>query len=31
LGRPGVDRASHYDEFAAAGLGEHRDTESWLQ
>ena len=30
LARLGVDRTGHYDEFDAAGLAEHRDTEDWL-
>jgi hypothetical protein len=30
LARLGVNRAGHYDEFDAAGLAEHRDTEDWL-
>ncbi len=31
LARLGVDRTGHYDEFAAAGLADHRDTEDWLR
>lgn len=29
LARLGVDRTGYYDEFDAAGLRKHRDTESW--
>ena len=30
LQRLGVDRAGFHDEFAALGLGRHRETEAWL-
>jgi hypothetical protein len=30
LAHLGVRRGDHVDEFAAAGLGQHRDTEDWL-
>lgn len=30
LARLGVRRGDHFDEFAAAGLAQHRDTEDWL-
>ena len=30
LAHLGVRRGDHVDEFAAAGLGQHRDTEEWL-
>lgn len=30
LRRLGIDKATHFDEFDAVGLGRHQDTQDWL-